>query len=294
MTQSTTKPVDETLAEARPWVTIILVLLCVWGFYASASHGMLWSKNHGFSLSRFVYQLDHRAYVEMLAMMFWSTFMQLNIWHFIGNTYFLWVFGSTIETRLGTVRFLLLTLVCIFGGWYLLVQHAGGVSEHTFVGPGLLISGIIGGYLVFFPEKKISPGGAMRRTYRIFHDEPTPNPAESFGVSPWLVLCAFVVFETLIHFVFAGRSIGLDSISLVPALEIFGVALIVSLLLVMSATHALQGHPLMLVAMTRYRQLRALDMTHEEAIAGTARLLSVPSEKVKEWIAKDPGVLRKS
>src|SRR3990167_6179299 len=179
MTQQAAKTVDDTLAPVMPWVTAVLILLCFWGFYDSAGHGMLWAKNHGFALSRFVYQLDHRAYVDMLSMMFWSTFVQLNIWHLIGNTYFLWVFGSTVETRLGNLRFLLLTLVGIFGGWYLLAQHVGFKSEYTFVGPGLLTSGIIGGYLIFFPEKKISPGGAIRRGYQIFHNEPTPNHAES-------------------------------------------------------------------------------------------------------------------
>lgn len=294
MTGLAAKTDDETLPEVRPWVTVFLVLMCLWGFYEYSSHGVLWAKNHGFSLSQYIYQLDRRAYVDMLRMMFWSTFVQLNIWHFIGSIYFLWVFGSTVETRLGCLRFLLLTVVCIFGGWYLLAQHVGSVSEYTFVGPGLLTSGIIGGYLVFFPERKISPGGAIRRSYRIFHDEHTPDPTESFGVSPWIVLLAFVAFETLTHFVFTARLIGFDSISLVPALEVFGTALIVSLLLVMSATHAMQGHPLMLLAMRKYRQLRALDMTHDEAILGTARMLCVPPERVKEWIARDPGTLRKS
>jgi len=39
-------------------------------------------------------------------------------------------------------------------------------------------------------------------------------------------------------------------------------------------------------AVLQYKELRALDMNHKQAVEGTAKLLGVPLDIVKDWIAK--------
>ncbi|HEY9870914.1 MAG TPA: rhomboid family intramembrane serine protease [Candidatus Obscuribacterales bacterium] len=284
------KALEESVVPPKPLVTTLLVLLCLWGFYEFTGHGLLWAKNTAFSGGKFIYQLDHGVFDKMAGMMFWATFVQTSIWHFLGNIYFLWVFGSYVEPRLGNLRFALLVLALIFGGWYLQGMYIGTKSPYLFIGPALLTAGIIGAYLNFFPEKKINPGGQFK-SYRIFKREKDPDPSESFGISPWIIILAFIAYEVLMHFLLNKMNVQFDNMSLVTGLGSALLGLVVALVLVMVATSSIGGHPLRRLAVQRYQQLRALDMTHDEAILGAAKLLSIPPEQVKAWVAKGGGPL---
>lgn len=218
--------------------------------------------------------------------MCWSTFTQANIWQLLGNAYFVWVFGSTLEVRLGSLRFSILVLASIFVGWYLLGLSIGTKSSSLFIGPGLLTCGIIGGYLIFFPEKKINPRGNLDHSYRIFKDEPTPNPADSFGISPWIILLAFIVYQIAMHFILNHMSIRFDVIQILPAFETMILGSTITFLMVSISTRSYQGDPLKRLAIQRYKQLRGLDLSHEEAVKGAARILAVPPEQVEQWVTK--------
>ena len=291
MSTAASKSIQDIVIEAKPWITVMLLLCCLWSFYESYGHSLLWVKNHAFSGGKFIYQLHHGAYAKTFEMMFWSTFVQASIWQLVGNAYFIWVFGSTLETRLGSWRFATLVLVSIFAGWYLLGMSIGAGSESVFIGPGLMTTGIIGGYLIFFPEKKINPRGLLNYSYRIFNDEPTPNPADSFGISPWFIIIAFFVYQVVMHFVLNHMPVHFDVLRPLPAIGIFLLGLLVSYLLVTLSTSSIEGNPLKRLAIQRYRQLRSLDMSHDDAIRGSARILAVSPEQVKQWVAKSGGVL---
>jgi len=282
------KVLEDSVKPVKPVITTMLVLLCLWGFYEFTVHGLLWAKNSAFSGGKFLYQIEHAEYAKMLSMMFWATFVQTSLWSFVANIYFIWLFGSTLESRLGTWRYLILVLACMFGGWYLLSMATGSASQYVYLGPGLMTCGIIGGYLIFFPEKKINPGGQLR-SYKIFKDHKDPSPAEAFGISPFLVIAVFIAFHVALFHLMTQTPYNFANIKVVPAIETFIVGNLVALVLVMMATASFGGHPLRRLAVQRYQQLRALDMTHDQAISGSARLLCVPEEQVKAWVAKGSG-----
>ena len=87
-----------------------------------------------------------------------SMFMHGGIMHLLGNMLFLWIFGDNVEDRLGKGRFLVFYLVC---GLLASLAH---VATTVFLGedagiPSLgasgAISGVLAGYLVLFPHRRV-------------------------------------------------------------------------------------------------------------------------------------------
>lgn len=283
---------SDPVAPVKPWVTGLMMIALVVLFYQQQqSHSLLWLKYYSFIPSKFELLKSQGQFMPLLNMMFLSTFVSANVVHFLGSAYFLWVFGSLVELRLGYKNFLTLVTLCLLGGWVLQAYDAGLTSYGLFVGPGLLTAGIIGAYMVFFPEKKINPGGTIGRSTRFFKNEPDPDPSAAFGISPWWIVSAFVVFEIAMHFVLNSLPVRFDNMNLAAAAGAFSIGLACCGILVASASHGVSGNPLKILAVQRYRQLRALDISHEEALEGTARLMCCPVEQVKQWISKGSGAL---
>ncbi|HKP35250.1 MAG TPA: rhomboid family intramembrane serine protease [Pyrinomonadaceae bacterium] len=91
-----------------------------------------------------------------------SMFMHGGIAHIFGNMLFLWIFGDNIEDRLGHIRYLIFYLVCgVLAGLahvFTTVAFAGANSESLLIpslGASGAISGVLGGYLLLFPTKKV-------------------------------------------------------------------------------------------------------------------------------------------
>jgi membrane associated rhomboid family serine protease len=91
-----------------------------------------------------------------------SMFMHGGIAHLLGNMLFLWIFGDNIENVLGHWRYLAFYLVC---GLLASLAHVGvvvgmeGVNSEAAQIPSLgasgAISGVMGGYLFFFPTRRV-------------------------------------------------------------------------------------------------------------------------------------------
>jgi membrane associated rhomboid family serine protease len=81
-------------------------------------------------------------------------FAHAGILHLGGNMWFLWVFGRTVEDKIGVIRFVLFFLVCALSSAILFIA---AVADKTIpcVGASGAISGVIGAYLVLFPKAKI-------------------------------------------------------------------------------------------------------------------------------------------
>jgi len=91
-----------------------------------------------------------------------SMFMHGGIAHIAGNMLFLWIFGDNVEDRMGHVRYLVFYLVC-----GVLASLAHVVSTVMFsTDPGSLlipslgasgaISGVLGGYIVLYPHRRVT------------------------------------------------------------------------------------------------------------------------------------------
>jgi membrane associated rhomboid family serine protease len=51
--------------------------------------------------------------VQVFISVFTSAFLHADLWHYLGNMLFLWAFGSTVEPRIGSSRYLLVYFLCI-------------------------------------------------------------------------------------------------------------------------------------------------------------------------------------
>lgn len=88
------------------------------------------------------------------ATMLTSMFIHGGLMHFIGNMLFLWVFGDNIEDTFGHVRYLIFYVVS--GILATLAHFAIDPSSQTpLVGASGAISGVMGAYLLIYPNNRI-------------------------------------------------------------------------------------------------------------------------------------------
>ncbi len=95
----------------------------------------------------------------MASGMFWQvvtySFLHGGFWHLLGNMLGLYFFGTEIEQRLGSQRFLLLYLGCgALGGlgWLLLSAGAGAVC----IGASASVFGVLGTFAALYPRRQIT------------------------------------------------------------------------------------------------------------------------------------------
>ena len=88
------------------------------------------------------------------ATVFSSMFMHGGVAHLLGNCWFLWVFGASVEARMGSLKFLLFYLLtgAAAAGAQILSDPASGVPM---VGASGAISGVLGAYFVLLPREWI-------------------------------------------------------------------------------------------------------------------------------------------
>jgi membrane associated rhomboid family serine protease len=88
-----------------------------------------------------------------------SMFMHGGLAHIAGNMLYLWIFGDNIENALGHKRYLIFYLLC---GIIASLSH---VFATKFLGQDLLvpslgasgaISGVLGGYILLFPRRRVT------------------------------------------------------------------------------------------------------------------------------------------
>lgn len=83
-----------------------------------------------------------------------SMFMHGSIAHIAGNMLFLWIFGDNLENLMGHIRFALFYLMCgIFAALAQVVMDTDSIIP--MLGASGAISGVMGGYLVLFPQRKV-------------------------------------------------------------------------------------------------------------------------------------------
>ena len=84
-----------------------------------------------------------------------SMFMHGGWAHLLGNMLFLWVFGDNIENRIGHIRYLIFYLVCGIIASLCHVFVSGSDSLIPSLGASGAISGVLGGYLLLFPSRRV-------------------------------------------------------------------------------------------------------------------------------------------
>ncbi|HEX8734423.1 MAG TPA: rhomboid family intramembrane serine protease [Pyrinomonadaceae bacterium] len=83
-----------------------------------------------------------------------SMFMHGGFMHIFGNMLFLWVFGDNLEDRLGHIRYACFYLICGFAAALgQIVMDTSSVVP--MLGASGAISGVLGGYLLLFPHRRV-------------------------------------------------------------------------------------------------------------------------------------------
>ncbi len=83
-----------------------------------------------------------------------SMFMHGDIMHILGNMLFLWVFGDNLENMLGHIRYAAFYIVCGFAAAASqIVMDTSSVIP--MLGASGAISGVLGGYLLLFPTRRV-------------------------------------------------------------------------------------------------------------------------------------------
>ncbi|MBM3926317.1 MAG: rhomboid family intramembrane serine protease [SAR202 cluster bacterium] len=86
---------------------------------------------------------------------FTSMFVHGGWLHIIGNMLYLWVFGDNIEARFGHLKFLLFYLAAgLAAVWAQVIINTN--SEIPMVGASGAVAGVLGAYLVLFPQNRIN------------------------------------------------------------------------------------------------------------------------------------------
>jgi membrane associated rhomboid family serine protease len=85
-------------------------------------------------------------------------FLHANITHIAGNMWFLWIFGSVVEGRLNTFRFLILYFLAGACGdlLQLAVQSSAGGPEIPSIGASGAIMGVVGAAIYLFPRAPVA------------------------------------------------------------------------------------------------------------------------------------------
>jgi len=139
---------DDNPSTRIPWVTYALIAINVVVFIVVNRFGPLSaaiSREWGFVPN------DPTWYTFVT-----SVFLHGDIFHIVFNLLFLWIFGDNVEDKLGHVLYFLFyvvagALACAF---YLLFTGFAGGSV-PLIGASGAIAGVMGCYMVFFPEARI-------------------------------------------------------------------------------------------------------------------------------------------
>lgn len=151
---------DDNPTRRFPIVTVGLIISCTLVF--------LWEITTPLPHDRIIYGLgvtpallfskpthtEHWQLVPPWLTIFTSMFMHGGWLHLLGNMLYLWIFGNNVEDRLGRVRFLLFYLLC---GVAAVFANALPQMNSTvpMIGASGAISGILGAYLVLYPQARI-------------------------------------------------------------------------------------------------------------------------------------------
>jgi membrane associated rhomboid family serine protease len=86
--------------------------------------------------------------------LFTSMFMHAGLAHLGGNMLYLWIFGDNVEDRFGHVKFFIFYLLCGIAATFAQLAFSAG-SNVPNLGASGAIAGVLGSYLVMFPQGQV-------------------------------------------------------------------------------------------------------------------------------------------
>jgi membrane associated rhomboid family serine protease len=141
---------DDSARRTVPLVTYALIALNVLFFIVELSGGDAFIMKWAFVPSRFM----SNPIGDSLTL-FTSMFMHAGWVHLGGNMLYLWIFGDNVEDRLGYAKFILFYLVCGLAATFSQLVFSIG-SNIPNLGASGAIAGVLGGYVLMFPQGRVS------------------------------------------------------------------------------------------------------------------------------------------
>jgi len=149
---------DENQSRSFPIITMAIIAINGWVFWKELKltdvglASMFWQ--YGLTPQRVMHPGDLVGLKTGVKSFVTSMFLHAGIMHFIGNMWFLWIFGDNVEDRLGHFRFLVFYLLCgIAAGLTHMVLNMH--SRVPCVGASGAIAGVLGAYFLLFPRSRV-------------------------------------------------------------------------------------------------------------------------------------------
>jgi membrane associated rhomboid family serine protease len=86
--------------------------------------------------------------------LFTSMFLHGGWMHLGGNMLYLWIFGDNVERAMGSARYVAFYIVCGLAAGLAHIAFSSGSSVPS-IGASGAISGVLGGYLLLFPQNRV-------------------------------------------------------------------------------------------------------------------------------------------
>ena len=152
---------DDGSARGARMVTIALIALNVLAFFVElgqGSEGALQSFITSWGVVPREYSVGHDI-PPTIPLPYWSTlitsmFLHGGWMHLGGNMLYLWIFGDNLERVMGAAKYAVFYIVCGIAAGLAHILFAGGSAVPS-VGASGAISGVLGGYLLMFPQNRV-------------------------------------------------------------------------------------------------------------------------------------------
>ncbi len=141
---------DNSTRRTIPYVTYGLIAVNIIFFVLELLSGDAFIEQWAFIPVRFL----ANPFAASLTL-FTSMFMHAGWAHLLGNMLYLWIFGDNVEDRFGHIKFLIFYLICGLAATFgQLIFNTGSTIPN--LGASGAIAGVLGAYIVLFPQGKIN------------------------------------------------------------------------------------------------------------------------------------------
>ncbi|MCZ6484651.1 MAG: rhomboid family intramembrane serine protease [Acidobacteria bacterium] len=152
---------DNVPSRLFPVITVVLILANVAAFLYEMSLPSAVLDDFFFSYGIVPYrlQVSGQSLIPLFAYMGSSLvtamFLHGGFIHLLGNIWYLWIFGGSVEDRMGPFRFLLFYLLCgiLAGGVQVLFNLNSRIPT---IGASGAVAGVLGAYLISYPLARVS------------------------------------------------------------------------------------------------------------------------------------------
>ena len=151
---------DDVPTKKFPLITIILIVINSIVYLYQMSLGERFNE-FIYSMGLLPFEITHNIDIfppgpsPIYLTIFFSMFMHGSIVHLLGNMLFLWIFGNNVEDYLGRKRFIIFYLFCgTIAAFTQIFFNSDSIVP--MVGASGAIAGVLGAYLLLYPQAKVT------------------------------------------------------------------------------------------------------------------------------------------